>query len=94
VGPIVDTHDEALAVARLFRSRGWKKVLAVTTPAHTRRAAGCLEALGLQVISVPSIETRYDYETLDEPRDRLRGLSAVLHERLGTFVYRWRGWIR
>ncbi|HXY41844.1 MAG TPA: YdcF family protein [Vicinamibacteria bacterium] len=94
VGPIVDTHDEALALARLFHSRGWRKVLAVTTPAHTRRAAACLEAVGLEVISVPSVETRYDYETLDEPRDRLRGLSAVLHERIGTFVYRRRGWIR
>jgi len=94
VGPIADTHDEALAVARLFRSRGWKKVLAVTTPAHTSRAAACLEAAGLEVISVPSVETEYDYETLDEPRDRLRGLSAVLHEHIGTFVYRRRGWIR
>ncbi|HVO10801.1 MAG TPA: YdcF family protein [Vicinamibacteria bacterium] len=94
VGPIVDTHDEAVAVARLFRSRGWKRVLAVTTPAHARRAAACLEAVGLDVISVPSVETRYDYETLDEPRDRLRGFSAVLHERIGTFVYQRRGWIR
>ncbi len=94
VGPIADTHDEAQAVARLFRSQGWKRVLAVTTPAHTRRAAACLEAVGLEVISVPSVETRYDYETLDEPRDRLRGFSAVLHERIGTLVYRRRGWIR
>ncbi len=93
VGPIVNTHDEAVALAKLFRSRGWKRVLAVTAPPHTRRAAACLEAVGLEVISVPSVETRYDYDTLADPRDRLRGFAAVVHERVGWYVYRRRGWI-
>ena len=39
VGRIRNTHDEAVAVARLFRERGWTRVLAVTSPTHTRRAA-------------------------------------------------------
>ncbi len=93
VGPVVNTHDEAVAVARLSRSRGWKRVLAVTGPAHSRRAAACLEAVGLEVVSVPAVETKYDYETLADPRDRLAAFAAILHERVGWFVYRRRGWV-
>ncbi len=93
VGPIHDTHDEAVAVARLCRERGWKRVLAVTSPVHTRRAAAALEKAGLEVIAVPSVETRYDLETLDHAADRRRGFGSILHERIGLLVYDRRGWI-
>jgi hypothetical protein len=47
----------------------------------------------LEVISSPSTETQYDFEMLTRPDDRLRALAPVLHERLGLYVYRRRGWI-
>jgi uncharacterized SAM-binding protein YcdF (DUF218 family) len=90
---ITNTHDEAVAMARLGRARGIKRVLAVTSPTHTRRAAAALEKQGLVVISVPAIETNFDLETLRFPADRRRGFSPVAHERLGLVVYRRRGWI-
>ncbi len=93
VGPVVNTRDEAAALARLFAQRGWKRVLAVTSPVHTRRAAATLEREGLAVVSVPSIETRYDLETLDRPGERLRAFGPILHERAGLVAYRWRGWL-
>jgi uncharacterized SAM-binding protein YcdF (DUF218 family) len=93
VGRIRNTHDEAVAVARLFRERGWTRVLAVTSPTHTRRAAAALEKQGLFVIAVPAVETRFDLERLHWPRDRLEAFAAVAHERIGLFVYRRRGWI-
>jgi uncharacterized SAM-binding protein YcdF (DUF218 family) len=93
VGTIVNTHDEARAVARLFHERGWTRVLAVTSPTHTRRAAACLEAEGLEVVAVPSVETRYDLERLERPGDRRESFSNLAHERVGLFVYRRRGWI-
>lgn len=93
VGPIHNTHDEAIAVARLCRERGWKRVLAVTSPVHTRRAAATLEKEGLEVVSVPSAETRYDLELLDQAGDRRRGFPSILHERIGLLVYRRRGWV-
>jgi uncharacterized SAM-binding protein YcdF (DUF218 family) len=93
VGPVVNTRDEAVAVARLFAQRGWKRVLAVTSPVHTRRAAAALEREGLAVVSVPAIETRYDLETLDRPGERLRAFGPILHERAGLLAYRWRGWL-
>jgi uncharacterized SAM-binding protein YcdF (DUF218 family) len=93
VGPVRNSRDEAVAVARLCRERGWKRVVAVTSPLHTRRAAAALEQGGLEVVSVPAVETRYDLETLDWPGDRRRGFAAALHERLGLFVYARRGWL-
>ncbi len=93
IGPIVNTHDEAVAMARLGRERGIKRVLAVTSPTHTRRAAGALEKQGLAVISVPAIETNFDLVTLRFPGDRRRAFAPIAHERLGLVVYRRRGWI-
>jgi uncharacterized SAM-binding protein YcdF (DUF218 family) len=94
VGRIRNTREEAVAVAKLCRERGWTRVLAVTSPTHTRRAAAALEKEGLFVISVPSVETRFDLERLHWPGDRRKAFGAVAHERLGLVVYRRRGWIR
>ncbi len=93
VGPVANSRDEAVAAARLCRAEGWSRVLAVSSPVHTRRAAASLERQGLAVVAVPSIETRYDLETFDLPGDRLRAFGSVAHERIGLFVYRRRGWI-
>jgi uncharacterized SAM-binding protein YcdF (DUF218 family) len=93
VGRIRNTRDEAVAVAKLCRERGWSRVLAVTSPTHTRRAAATLEKEGLVVFAVPSMETRFDLERLHWPGDRRVAFSAVAHERLGLLVYRRRGWI-
>lgn len=94
VGPIANTREEAVAVARLLRDRGLRRVIAVTSPVHTRRAAATLEREGLEVIAVPAIETRYDLETLDFPGDRRRAFASVAHERVGLLVYARRGWLR
>jgi uncharacterized SAM-binding protein YcdF (DUF218 family) len=93
VGRIRNTRDEAVAVARVCRERGWTSVLAVTSPTHTRRAAAALEKQGLVVLSVPSIETRFDLEDLDWPGDRREAFAAVAHERIGLLYYRRNGWI-
>jgi uncharacterized SAM-binding protein YcdF (DUF218 family) len=94
VGPVVNTHDEALALAALFRGQGWSRVLLVTSPTHSRRAAATFEAAGLRVLSSPAMETRFDIETLRSRDDRLQVFGALLHEYVGIRVYRWRGWIR
>lgn len=94
VGRIRNTRDEAAAVARTCRERGWTRVLAVTSPTHTRRAAAALEREGLVVLAVPAIETRFDLERLDWPEDRREAFAAIAHERVGLLYYRWKGWIR
>jgi uncharacterized SAM-binding protein YcdF (DUF218 family) len=93
VGPIRNTHDEAEAVGALFRMRGWKRLLVVTSPTHSRRACAALEHEGIAVLSSPSVETRFDLETLDRADDRLVAFGSLIHERVGFWVYRRRGWI-
>jgi uncharacterized SAM-binding protein YcdF (DUF218 family) len=94
VGRIVNTREEAVAAARVCRERGWTRVLAVTSPTHTRRAAATLESEGLTVIAVPSVETRFDIEDLRWPGDRREAFAAIAHERLGLVYYRRKGWVR
>ena len=94
VGPVRSTRDEALSVAKLFRERGWRRILLVTSPTHTRRAAGAFEREGLEVVSSPAPEARFDLERLSEPDDRLFAFGTLLHERVGIQFYRGRGWIQ
>jgi uncharacterized SAM-binding protein YcdF (DUF218 family) len=94
VGPVVNTRDEAKLVGEMFRLRGWRTLLVVTAPTHSRRACQALEREGLDVVSSPSVETRFDLETLDRPGERLMAFGALTHEHLGLLWYRWKGWIR
>jgi uncharacterized SAM-binding protein YcdF (DUF218 family) len=93
VGPVRDTHDEALAVSRLARARGWKTVLLVTSPSHSRRAWLTFRKTGLNVISVPAQEIRYNFQNPLRPDDRREAFAAVLRELSGLQIYRLRGWI-
>ena len=94
VGPVLNTHDEALAVATLAKQRGWKRVLLVTTGWHMRRSAAVFEGAGMAVTCVPSAEGNYDVNVLEGPWDRLAAFRDWLHEVIGYQMYRWRGWIR
>lgn len=93
VGPVASTRDEAVAVGELCRRRGWKRLLVVTSPVHSRRASAALEREGVEVVSSPSVETQYNLETLGLPSDRLRAFGGVLHERAGLWLYARRGWL-
>jgi uncharacterized SAM-binding protein YcdF (DUF218 family) len=93
VGPVTNTRDEAVAVARLCRERGWGEVLLVTSPVHSRRASAAFEREGLRVISSPAMETRYDLERLDRPGERVTSFASILHERIGLWLYARRGWL-
>jgi uncharacterized SAM-binding protein YcdF (DUF218 family) len=93
LGVISNTHDEAVTLARLGRERGIRRVLAVTSPTHMRRAAATLEKQGLVAIAVPSVETNFDLERLHFPGDRRKAFGVIAHERIGLVVYRRRGWI-
>jgi uncharacterized SAM-binding protein YcdF (DUF218 family) len=92
-GPARTTREEAAAVAALCRAQGWHRLIVVTSPLHSRRACAAVEHEGLQVSCSPAAETEYDLETLDRPVERLAAFRAVLHERVGTWVYARRGWL-
>lgn len=93
VGPVDNTHDEAVLVGRLAKERGWQRVLIVTSPTHTRRACAAMEHEGVKAVCVPATETQFDVQALGGPDERLRAFESLGHEWVGYYVYRLRGWI-
>lgn len=88
-----NTRDEAVNLAALGRARGWKRVLVVTSPYHSRRACAAVEHEGIMVICSPSSETLFDVENLQRSGERRRAFGGMIHEWIGLWVYRHRGWI-
>lgn len=91
--PVKSTRDEALAVASVARYRGWKRIILVTSPLHSRRACAAFERAGLTVSCVPSDSRDVAIKRLVYPRDRLLAFGLWLYETAGTLLYRQRGWI-
>jgi len=92
-GSLHSTHDEAARAGALCRERGWHRLLVVTSPLHARRACTTVEAQGLAVSCSPAVETQFDVETLDRPTDRFAAFAQVVHEAVGLWVYRRKGWL-
>lgn len=99
LGICADTHDEALAFRRLKDERGWQNVILVTSALHLRRSVAVFEKAGVEVIPVGS-----DFRVAGVPpspahwspfpkQERFQALSLYMHEAIGWWVYRWRGWI-
>jgi uncharacterized SAM-binding protein YcdF (DUF218 family) len=82
---------EAAAVAKEAKKRGWKTILIVTAPAHSRRARATFTQLKLQTFVVSSGEPRYDTD-LHLPHDRLQALPVVIRELAGFVKYTLLGW--
>jgi len=93
VGPINNTHEEAVLVARLAAARGWSRVLLVTNPLHTARAGATFSRAGLRVVVCPCVERRFDLNELNSPSQRIQVFSSWLWEVVGWRVYQLRGWL-
>lgn len=90
---IRNTHDEALAVAKIARKEGWKRVILVTSATHTRRGGALFEKVGLSVQCAPCEEREYDVRTLHSPFGRLLAYKAWVWDWIGWHIYRRRGWV-
>jgi uncharacterized SAM-binding protein YcdF (DUF218 family) len=91
--PVKSTHDEAVAVASIARHRGWKRVILVTSPFHSRRACATFEHAGVTVSCVPSDSRDVAINRLIYPHDRIVAFGLWLYETAGTLRYKQRGWI-
>ena len=96
IEPVSNTHDEAVLLAELSRRRGWRKIVAVSCPVHLRRVGAVIEKQGLDVLTRPSVETRFDLQNLSrlqQHQGRIRAFGPIIHEYVGLAYYRFRGWI-
>jgi uncharacterized SAM-binding protein YcdF (DUF218 family) len=100
LGANQDTHDEALKVGALAKERGWHRILVVTSANHMRRASAVFRAQGLEVIPVPcnfltTVATAPPPPGVSVPRyDGFVKVAIWLHEEVGWWTYRRRGWIQ
>ena len=92
-----NTYQNALNTAVLLNNLGVKKILLVTSAFHMGRSVPLFAAQGLEVIPAPT-----DYQRLVSAPllpGWLPSVSALwrsthaLHEHLGYWIYRYRGWL-
>jgi uncharacterized SAM-binding protein YcdF (DUF218 family) len=87
------TREEAVAVSKLCRQRGWSRVIVVTSPLHSLRASASIEQEGLHVVSCPARETRFAVDSLRRSDEPIRAFGSIVHEKIGLWTYERRGWI-
>jgi len=100
LGRNADTYGEAQKVRALATERGWRRILLVTSANHMRRASATFKAQDIEVIPVPcnfftSVSTPSGSQGISVPRYQgFATMATWLHEEIGWFMYRRRGWIR
>lgn len=93
IDSVATTRDEAVRLSQLAFQQRWKRVVAVTSPMHTRRACATLEAIGLTVtcVAAPSREAAWPPRNAG---DRISVAQHVVYESLAWTKYRLFGWAR
>jgi uncharacterized SAM-binding protein YcdF (DUF218 family) len=93
-----NTHDEAVAFRKLAQNQGWTNAILVTSAIHLRRALALFKKQGLdvtpvaadfQVYGVPQVSSSSPFPHVN----RLFLLALYMHEKIGWWVYRARGWV-
>ncbi len=100
LGACRDTRDEAERTRQLAAARGWRRIILVTSASHMRRAEATFRRTGLEVVCLPcdfeglaGLETRRNWLGLAPHLNGFIHLERYLYERVGWWVYRWRGWL-
>jgi uncharacterized SAM-binding protein YcdF (DUF218 family) len=87
------TRDEAIRARDLVRARGWKRIIVVTSPMHTRRACATFEKAGVVISCAASNIRAFAIGALWSPTDRVRAFEVWIYEFAGSLRYRQLGWI-
>jgi len=92
-----NTHEQAIYVTRLLRSRGIDRFVLITSPMHMWRSWTVFRAQGGDVVPSPAALLP-DYvarRTLVTPNnDSIQISEQILHEYVGIVYYWTRGWFR
>ena len=93
LAPVGSTRLEAVRAREMGEREGWKRIIVVTSPIHTRRACAAFETVGFTVVCRPSPDRTIALGRLSGSRNRTIVFGQWLYETLGWWQYRVRGWI-
>jgi len=99
LGTAADTHDEALRLVPIARTRGWKRILLVTSASHMRRADAVYRAAGFDVVPAPcnflvaGSAVPIGLAVGIPGHGGFERMGIWLHEIAGWEMYRRRGWL-
>ena len=93
-----NTYENAKETKKLMNSRQFDKILLVTSAFHMPRALATFKMAGIDAIPSPSSYSIVNYsrpQILDwiPSLENFGKMQAVIREKLGILVYRYRGWI-
>ena len=92
-----DTYQNALYSAAMLKQLGINRILLVTSAFHMRRSEQLFVFQGLEVIPAPTDYQRLARSPVLFPLVPLAGnlvrSTYALHEHLGYWAYRYRGWL-
>jgi uncharacterized SAM-binding protein YcdF (DUF218 family) len=91
IDSVHSTRDEAVRLSRRAFLARWRRVAAVTSPMHTRRACATIESLGLAVtcVAAPWRPAGWPARTAG---DRMELMQRLTYETLAWAEYRVSGW--
>lgn len=95
VDSVHSTRDEAVRAWALLAPQGVRRVVVVTSPAHSGRACRTFQRVGFAVVCMPS-ESRdvpFTRGTLTGSADRLGAFRLWLYEQAARQYYHLKGWI-
>jgi uncharacterized SAM-binding protein YcdF (DUF218 family) len=90
-----NTRENAVNTAAIFKARGWRSGILVTSAAHMPRALAAFQRVGLSVVpattgtGLPQFDSHLD---LQMDNEALRRTTEAIKEILGLLVYRFLGW--
>ncbi len=94
-----NTRDEALQVRDLAKERHWQRILLVTSAYHMKRAEAIFRNLDIPVVPVAcdfagmgGLENATPFNPVPKS-DRFQQLDLFVHEMIGWYYYRLRGWV-
>ncbi|WGV26173.1 YdcF family protein [Halotia branconii] len=101
-----NTYQNAVNVKKILETRGINRILLITSAMHMPRSLKIFQRQGIDVIPAPTdfLVSQGDIKELGStPKaailsllpdsDNLNQFTSALKEYIGSFVYRWRGWL-
>ncbi|MBA3891946.1 MAG: YdcF family protein, partial [Gemmatimonadaceae bacterium] len=95
VDSVFSTRDEAVRAWALLAPQGVRRVVVVTSPAHSGRACRTFQRVGFAVVCTPSVsrDVPFTRATARGSAARLAAFRLWLYERLAFQYYHLKSWI-